>query len=73
MLPKVDSSIRGTMCNLGLWNLQESNLENAQAVDGDTNEFAIGQNFIRQFGLTIRFQERDADISMTVYLGQATT
>ena len=42
MLPRVDSSIRGTMCNLGLWNLQESNLEDAQAVDGDTNEFAIG-------------------------------
>ena len=73
MLPKVDSSIRGTMCNLGLWNLQESNLENAQAVDGDTNEFAIGQNFIRQFGLTIRFQEREDAISMTVFLGQATT
>ena len=42
MLPKVDSSIRGTMCNLGLWNLQESNLENSLEANGDTNGFAIG-------------------------------
>ena len=56
MLPKVDSSIRGTMCNLGLWNLQESKIDDPEEGDVDSNEFAIGQNFIRKYGMTVRFQ-----------------
>ena len=41
MIPKVDSSIRGTMCNLGIWNLQESSID-SEGKDIDSNEFAIG-------------------------------
>jgi len=41
MLPKVDESIRNTMCNLGLWNLENKN-KVSSSVNRDSNEFAVG-------------------------------
>ena len=40
MLPKVDQNIRSTMCNLGLWNLQETESKHF-IQDRDENEFAV--------------------------------
>ena len=45
--------------------------------NADTNTFAVGQNFIKKYALTMKFVERkyDADekntISLTIYLGNA--
>ena len=75
MIPKVDEATREAECDLGLWNLQDvvSSEENV-----DTNTFAVGQNFIKKYGITMQFVERKYDsdsdkntISLTIFIGNA--
>ena len=67
MTPKVDANLRTTGCNLGLWT-------SADEVTEYKTKFALGQNFIRKYGVVYKFVERTAgnEISMTIYLGNAT-
>jgi len=73
-LPKVDPSLRVSKCNLGLWNLDEV-LKTSQ--ESDVKQFAVGQNFIRSYNMTMRFirTEQDAtgsrSISLLLYMGPA--
>ena len=74
MYPKVNSQTRVEACALGLWNKDAVlNYETTDVVDSEANAFAIGQNFIRKYNMTIQFVERASsnDISMAVYLGNA--
>ena len=67
MVPRVDDSIRQAKCDLGLFNLDAL----YSGEDEDTNEFAIGQNFIRQYNLTMKLVERQSsdDISLSIFIG----
>lgn len=55
MLPKVDTKLRTAECALGLWNLQNTKDSASQY---DINEFAVGQNFIRTYNMTLKFVKR---------------
>lgn len=70
MAPKIEKSTRVQKCNLGLWNLEDNEEEKK---DYSSNTFAVGQNFIKKYGLTIMFVERAGtnDISLSVYIGNA--
>lgn len=72
MTPKVDVNLRVAMCNLGLFNLQDINI--SQSENDDTTEFALGQNFIRTYNMTMKFVERQSsdDISLSVFIGSTT-
>ena len=67
MVPRVDDSIRAAKCDLGLFNLDSL----FSGENEDTNEFAIGQNFIRSYNLTMKFVERQSsdDISLSIFIG----
>ena len=69
MYPKVQNNLRVQKCNLGLWN-KDSVVSN----DLSSDTFAIGQNFIRRYNMTIMSTERaeSNDISMHIYIGDAT-
>ena len=71
MVPKVNPDLREAKCDLGLFNLDA-------LFDGenlDTNEFAIGQNFIRSYNMTMKFVNRKSsqDIALYMYVGSTTT
>ena len=67
MVPRVDDNIRAAKCDLGLFNLDAL----FAGENEDTNEFAIGQNFIRSYNLTMKFVERQSsdDISLSIFIG----
>lgn len=71
MIPRVDDNIRAAKCDLGLFNLDALFVGEK---DEDTNEFAIGQNFIRSYNLTMKFVERQSsdDISLSMFIGSTT-
>ena len=54
MVPKIDTDLRTAKCDLGLFNLDA--LFDDENVD--TNEFAIGQNFIRSYNMTLKYVNR---------------
>lgn len=54
MVPKVDTNLRASKCDLGLFNLDAITTDEGE----DTNEFAIGQNFIRSYNMTMKFVNR---------------
>ena len=70
MVPKVDSNTRTAKCDLGLFNL-EALFENENV---DTNEFAIGQNFIRTYNMTLKYVNRQSsqDIALSMFIGSTT-
>ena len=72
MLPRVSPELRSTTCDLGLFNLANTN-KDGDASNSDTNEFAVGQNFIRKYGLTMKYVVRkdSNDISLDIFLGNA--
>ena len=68
MVPKVDDDVRQARCDLGLFNL-DALFEDEENVD--TNEFAIGQNFIRSYNMTLKFVNRESsdDIALSMFIG----
>ena len=68
-LPTVTNG-KQQVCTLGLWNIdvEQNSMGNSQY-----NQFAIGQNFIRKYNMTIRFTERNDfsnNISLSVFIGK---
>ena len=81
-MPKIDRVSRNTRCNLGLWNLNEKlklGLGFKEFDFGnDVHEFALGQNFIRQYNMTLKYIKTSKffssginDVSVMVYIGAA--
>ena len=71
MLPKINNELRSSKCNLGIWNLDEYRHEGTR---GDVNQFAVGQNFIRKYNMTMKFSKRKDgtdNVSLDVFLGKA--
>ncbi len=71
MLPKINDELRSSKCNLGIWNLDQFRDEGSK---GDVNQFAVGQNFIRKYGMTMKFSKRKDgtdNVSLDVFLGNA--
>ena len=62
--------MRTSKCALGLWNLNE----NRDETSDDVQEFAVGQNFIRKYNMTMKFSKRKDgtnNVSLDVFLGKA--
>ena len=70
MVPTIDNNLRTAKCDLGLFNLDA--LFDDENVD--TNEFAIGQNFIRSYNMTLKYVNRKSsdDIALSMYIGSTT-
>ncbi len=75
MFPKVSSTLRQTMCNLGLFSLDPKNNYVFQnpIVEDESNRFAVGQNFIVKFDLALHYSIRAAidEVTLNVYVGKA--
>jgi len=52
LFPKVNKLLRTTFCNLALWNLEDQYPNVTQTTSASDN-WALGQIFIRQNGLAI--------------------
>ena len=70
LMPKIDPTSRDSKCSLALWNLEDAIGEQSEK----TNEFALGQNFIRRYNMTMRFVRRTTSqqqIALSVFIGKA--
>ena len=73
-LPKVDPYLRVSKCQLGLWNLQQVIPSQDEE---EFKQFAVGQNFLREYNMTMRFLKTEKDqggsrsISVLLYIGNA--
>ena len=55
LFPKVNKLLRTTFCNLGLWNINDQ-YPGVTQLNDDSDNWALGQVFIRQNGLNIEWQ-----------------
>ena len=75
--PKVAVDVQESFCNLGLWDLfnQFPELEKSDPSLGNilrNNEFALGQNFIRDNGMLLNWVTRESGHTMLqIYIGLA--
>ena len=60
LFPKVNKLLRTTICNLGLWNLENQYPDVDQATNDNNQQWALGQIFIRDNGLNIKWQKNEA-------------
>ena len=72
MLPRINDELRTTTCDLGLFNL-DAKSSGDESSNTDSNEFAIGQNFIRKYGLLMRYVVRAGsnEVSLSIFIGDA--
>ena len=54
-MPKVDPSLRVPKCALGLWNLKNHQDVDLSTIGSDIDQFAVGQNFIREYNMTFKY------------------
>ena len=55
LFPKLNVEYRISQCQLSLWNLYTTQTSQQKVDTVAANRFAIGQAFIRKYGMTIRF------------------
>ena len=77
-LPRIDPTLKTSMCALGLWNLQNLyDYDQHDQIGEDIKAFAVGQNFIRQYNMTFKFvrtvteSDTQSDINLLMFIGPA--
>ena len=70
LFPKIDELLQEQYCNLGFWSLYET-FPN-QTNGGMKDEFALGQNFIRDSGIIYNWvQKEDGSTDLSLLIGKA--
>ena len=70
LYPKIDKLLQEEYCNLGFWSLYVTFPD--QTNTHKMNEFALGQNFIRNNGIIYDWvAKKDGSIDLALYIGKA--